>query len=121
MKLKSYGYKIMCDATHSETLQKYMVINSGCNLRAVKFDSSFTLKDEFIGYFDLYKHFKGGLYYLLSNNVELEYDDKTTERHVLYRSFDTNKIWLRPFDMFFDTNRFTQQNNNDKDNTIYYE
>ena len=120
MNLKSYGYKIMCDATHSETLQKYMIINSGNELRAVKFDSNFTLKDEFIGTFDLYQHFKGDYYQLLSDNISVECDDKTTERHVLYRSVDSKKIWLRPFYMFYDINRFTKQNNN-KGNYIYYE
>lgn len=44
-------------------------------------------------------HFKGGLYKMLGVACHSE----TLEQVVVYQAlYDSNKIWVRPFDMFFD-------------------
>ena len=59
-----------------------------------------------------YRHYKGGLYKVISIAVHTE----TDEVLVVYQGVDNNKVWARPRDMFEDTveidgkiiNRFTQ-------------
>ncbi|NUU96857.1 hypothetical protein XO11_00550 [Marinitoga sp. 1138] len=46
----------------------------------------------------LYKHYKGNLYELITDNAKLE---KTDERMVIYKSLITGQIWIRPYDEFF--------------------
>lgn len=45
----------------------------------------------------IYKHFKGGLYKLLYIATHSE----TQEKLVIYRSLRDNKIYARPYSMFF--------------------
>ena len=52
----------------------------------------------------VYRHRKGGLYIIVNDDVTLE---STLERHVLYREYSGEKIWVRPYSEFFD-GRFTE-------------
>lgn len=46
----------------------------------------------------IYKHFKGNLYRLL----HIAYDSETMNPVVVYQAlYGDNKIWVRPYDMFF--------------------
>lgn len=44
----------------------------------------------------IYHHFKGGLY--IVDNVALHHEDQT--KWVVYHSYDTNVLYVRPLDMF---------------------
>ena len=47
----------------------------------------------------IYKHYKGDLYLL----EDIIYNSETGEKMVAYRAlYDDNKLWCRPYDMFFD-------------------
>jgi hypothetical protein len=46
----------------------------------------------------LYKHYKGGLYRLLSEATHTE----TGENLVVYMSVETGLIWVRPVEMFYE-------------------
>lgn len=46
----------------------------------------------------LYKHFKGGIYKLLYISTHSE----TQEKLVVYRSLKDNKVYARPYSMFFE-------------------
>ena len=56
-----------------------------------------------------YKHFKGNLYKV----VALANCSETNKELVVYESIETNKVWVRPKDMWFEivddkkTSRFT--------------
>lgn len=46
----------------------------------------------------IYRHFKGN-YYILEDVI---YHSETQEKMVAYRAlYDDNKLWCRPYDMFF--------------------
>ena len=47
---------------------------------------------------DLYKHFKGGVYRILYRAKNTE----TLEDMIVYQSLETNEIWVRPAEMFFE-------------------
>ena len=47
----------------------------------------------------LYRHFKGGIYRILYDEV---YDCTKCTRMVVYKSESSNKIWARPYDEFFE-------------------
>lgn len=49
-------------------------------------------------YKGLYRHFKGGLYWM--EDIALSSWDE--EFMVVYRSVDDGKVWVRPLDEFFD-------------------
>ncbi len=47
----------------------------------------------------IYKHYKGDLYIVL----DIAYNSETLEKMVVYRAlYGDNKLWVRPYDMFFD-------------------
>lgn len=47
----------------------------------------------------IYKHFKGDLYLVEDIAVHSE----TLEKMIIYRAlYDDNKLWVRPYDTFFD-------------------
>ena len=47
----------------------------------------------------IYKHYKGDYYLVLG----VCYHSETAEKMVLYQAlYDDNKIWCRPYDMFFE-------------------
>jgi len=47
----------------------------------------------------IYKHYKGDLYLV----EDVGYHSETGERMIIYRSlYDEGKLWIRPYDMFFD-------------------
>lgn len=47
----------------------------------------------------IYKHYKGDLYIVL----DIAYNSETLEKMIVYRAlYDDNKLWVRPYDMFFD-------------------
>ena len=47
----------------------------------------------------IYKHFKGDYYIVLGTGINSE----TLEEYVIYRAlYGDNKLWVRPYDMFFD-------------------
>ena len=43
-----------------------------------------------------YKHYKGGLYYLIG----MANHSETLELLVLYKSVETDKVWARPYTMW---------------------
>lgn len=46
----------------------------------------------------VYKHFKGDLYII----EDVAFDSETKEKLVVYRAlYGDNKLWCRPYDMFF--------------------
>lgn len=47
----------------------------------------------------IYKHYKGDYYYV----EDIAYNSETNEKMVVYRAlYDRNKLWVRPYKMFFD-------------------
>ena len=47
----------------------------------------------------IYRHYKGNLYLVL----DICYHSETLEKMVVYRAlYGDNKLWVRPYDMFFD-------------------
>lgn len=47
----------------------------------------------------IYKHYKGDLYIVL----DVANHSETLEKMVVYRAlYGDNKLWVRPYDMFFD-------------------
>ena len=47
----------------------------------------------------IYRHYKGNLYIVL----DICYHSETLEKMVVYRAlYGDNKLWVRPYDMFFD-------------------
>jgi hypothetical protein len=47
----------------------------------------------------IYKHYKGDLYLV----EDICYHSETLEKMVIYRAlYGDNKLWCRPYDMFFD-------------------
>lgn len=47
----------------------------------------------------IYKHYKGDLYIVL----DIAYNSETLKKMVVYRAlYGDNKLWVRPYDMFFD-------------------
>lgn len=47
----------------------------------------------------IYRHYKGNLYIVL----DICYHSETMEKMVVYRAlYGDNKLWVRPYDMFFD-------------------
>ena len=47
----------------------------------------------------IYKHYKGDLYIVLA----IAYNSEPLEKMVVYRAlYGDNKLWVRPYDMFFD-------------------
>lgn len=47
----------------------------------------------------IYKHFKGD-YYIVE---DVAYNSETLEKMVIYRQlYGDNKLWCRPYDMFFE-------------------
>lgn len=47
----------------------------------------------------VYKHFKGDLYIV----EDIAYNSETCEKMVVYRAlYGDNKLWCRPYDMFFE-------------------
>lgn len=47
----------------------------------------------------IYRHYKGNLYIIL----DICYHSETLEKMVVYRAlYGDNKLWVRPYDMFFD-------------------
>ena len=46
------------------------------------------------------RHFKGGLYVVLSTHSYWHEDKEQTVRLVVYRSYATGKVCIRPYDMF---------------------
>ena len=47
----------------------------------------------------IYKHFKGNLYKVIG----VVYNSETLEKMVLYKAlYDDEKLWCRPYDMFFE-------------------
>ena len=45
---------------------------------------------------EVYKHFKGGLYTVLSAGTDVD----TMKNKVVYQSLETNTIWIRDYDEF---------------------
>ena len=43
-----------------------------------------------------YKHFKGGIYKV----INIATCSETQEEYVVYKSEETNKVWIRPYKMF---------------------
>lgn len=47
----------------------------------------------------IYKHYKGDLYLV----EDVGYNSETGEKMIIYRSlYEEGKLWIRPYDMFFD-------------------
>ncbi len=47
----------------------------------------------------IYKHYKGNLYIV----EDIAYYSETCEKMIVYRAlYDDNKLWCRPYNMFFD-------------------
>lgn len=46
----------------------------------------------------LYAHYKGGMYKVIARAKHSE----TLEDLVVYQSMETNKVWVRPYDMFME-------------------
>jgi len=46
----------------------------------------------------LYRHYKGGVYEL----VIIANHSETQEKMVVYKNVDNGKVWVRPFEMFFE-------------------
>ncbi|MBO5476883.1 MAG: DUF1653 domain-containing protein [Clostridia bacterium] len=47
----------------------------------------------------IYKHYKGDLYLV----EDVGYHSETGEKMIIYRSlYEEGKLWIRPYDMFFD-------------------
>ncbi len=47
----------------------------------------------------VYKHYKGDLYIV----EDIAYNSETLEKMVIYRAlYGEHKIWVRPYNMFFD-------------------
>lgn len=46
------------------------------------------------------RHFKGGLYVVLSTHAYWHEDKEQKERLVVYKSFATGKVCIRPYDEF---------------------
>ena len=47
----------------------------------------------------VYKHYKGDLYIV----EDIAYNSETEEKMIVYRAlYGDNKLWCRPYDMFFD-------------------
>ena len=47
----------------------------------------------------IYKHYKGDLYII----EDIAYHSETEEKMVVYRAlYGENKVWVRPYNMFFD-------------------
>ncbi len=47
----------------------------------------------------IYRHYKGNLYIVL----DICYHSETLEKMVVYRAlYGDNKLWVRPYNMFFD-------------------
>ena len=47
----------------------------------------------------IYKHYRGNLYLV----IDICYHSETCEKMVVYRAlYEDNKLWVRPYDMFFD-------------------
>lgn len=47
----------------------------------------------------VYKHYKGYLYIV----EDIAYDSEAEEKMVIYRAlYGDNKLWVRPYNMFFD-------------------
>ena len=47
----------------------------------------------------IYKHYKGDLYII----EDVGTNSETLEKMVIYRAlYGDNKLWIRPYDMFFD-------------------
>lgn len=47
----------------------------------------------------IYKHYKGDLYLV----EDVGYHSETGEKMIIYRSlYEEGKVWIRPYDMFFD-------------------
>lgn len=47
----------------------------------------------------IYKHYKGDLYLV----EDIGYHSETGEKVIIYRSlYEEGKVWVRPYDMFFD-------------------
>jgi hypothetical protein len=48
--------------------------------------------------YGIYKHFKGDFYII----EDIAFDSETKEKLVVYRAlYGDNKLWCRPYDMFF--------------------
>lgn len=43
-----------------------------------------------------YKHFKGGIYEVIA----VGYHSETQEKMVVYKDMETDKVYIRPYDMF---------------------
>ena len=43
-----------------------------------------------------YRHFKGGIYEIIC----IATDTETQKKQVVYKSLKSDKIWVRPYDMF---------------------
>lgn len=47
----------------------------------------------------IYRHYKGDLYYV----EDIAYHSETQEKLVVYRAlYEDTKLWVRPYDMFFE-------------------
>ncbi len=47
----------------------------------------------------IYKHYKGNLYLI----IDVCYNSETCEKMIIYRAlYDDNKLWVRPYNEFFD-------------------
>ncbi len=57
-------------------------------------------KNERIKPGDVVHHFKGGFYKVLETQAYWHEDNALKEPLVVYRSFDTGKVCIRPYDMF---------------------
>ena len=51
-----------------------------------------------MSYGDLYRHYKGGIYKVITRAKNTE----TLEDLVVYQSMDTGEFWARPTEMFFE-------------------
>ena len=52
---------------------------------------------------NIYKHFKGHIYRVISIGYDSEnYDENNPDksRLVVYENVDTKEVWIRPYDMF---------------------
>ena len=49
-----------------------------------------------------YRHFKGNVYKVLyiANNSEVQNEDGSFEKLVVYQSNHDGQVWVRPYDMF---------------------
>ncbi len=72
---------------------------------------------------DIYRHFKGNEYEVVSECIE----SKTGEKYILYRPlYNDSGFWIRPYDMFFEkvefngeiVDRFSLTGSSDKENDL---